>query len=304
MTLTENSITEFPTLTPPTSRRKTRRRSAQPSGKRPPAWMYIIILALTAFFIGPFLWLVLAALKTPAEWASLPIRILPEEAQWGNFVAALTDMNFIGYAGNSLFIATTYSLLITLSSAAVGFGFARLRAPGKNFLFLIVLATMMIPQILTLLPTYIMFARIGVLNTYWPWVLWGLAASPYMVFLFRQYFSSLPKELEDAAIIDGAGWFRIFATIFLPLSRPILITSFLLSFTWTWGDYIAPALLLDLDRTTLAVAITAFYQDPNGNTIPTVQAAAAVMYIIPVLLIFFFAQRYFVQSNVSSGIKG
>lgn len=304
MTLTENSITEFPTLTPPTPRKGKKSKGSGSSGKRPPAWIYIIILALTAFFIGPFLWLVLAALKTPAEWASLPIRILPEEAQWSNFVAAFTDMNFIGYAGNSLFIATTYSVLITLSSAAVGFGFARLRAPGKNFLFLIVLATMMIPQILTLLPTYIMFARIGLLNTYWPWVLWGLAASPYMVFLFRQYFSSLPKELEDAAIIDGAGWFRIFATIFLPLSRPILITSFLLSFTWTWGDYIAPALLLDLDRTTLAVAITAFYQDPNGNTIPTVQAAAAVMYIIPVLLIFFFAQRFFVQSNVSSGIKG
>ncbi|MFB7894577.1 carbohydrate ABC transporter permease [Microbacterium sp. NPDC056044] len=303
MTLTENSITEFPTLTPPTSRRR-KKANRSASGKRPSAWLYIIILALTAFFIGPFLWLVLAALKTPAEWASLPIQILPEQPQWNNFVDALTDMDFIGYAGNSLFIATTYSVLITLSSAAVGFGFARLRAPGKNFLFLIVLATMMIPQILTLLPTYIMFARIGLLNTYWPWVLWGLAASPYMVFLFRQYFSSLPKELEDAAIIDGAGWFRIFATIFLPLSRPILITSFLLSFTWTWGDYIAPALLLDLDRTTLAVAITAFYLDPNGNAIPTVQAAAAVMYIIPVLLIFFFAQRYFVQSNVSSGIKG
>jgi len=305
MTLTENSITEFPTLTSPSRRkRKKADRSTSGSGKRPSAWIYIIAIALTAFFIGPFLWLLLAALKTPAEWASLPIQILPEEAQWSNFTDALTDMNFIGYAGNSLFIATTYSVLITLSSAAVGFGFARLRAPGKNFLFLIVLTTMMIPQILTLLPTYIMFSRIGLINTYWPWVLWGLAASPYMVFLFRQYFSSLPKELEDAAIIDGAGWFRIFATIFLPLSRPILITSFLLSFTWTWGDYIAPALLLDLDRTTLAVAITAFYQDPNGNTIPTVQAAAAVMYIIPVLLIFFFAQRYFVQSNVSSGIKG
>ena len=289
----------------PAARRTPRRRNVLTNAKkRPTAWTYILILALTAFFVGPFIWLVLAALKTPAEWASLPISILPEEAQWNNFVSALTDMNFIGYAGNSLFVATTYSVLITLSSAAVGFGFARLRAPGKKALFMVVLATMMIPQILTLLPTYVMFARIGLLNTYWPWVLWGLAASPYMVFLFRQFFSSLPKELEDAAIIDGAGWFRIFAPIFLPLSRPILITSFLLSFTWTWGDYIAPALLLDLDRTTLAVAITAWYQDPNGNVIPTIQAAAAVMYIIPVLLIFFFAQRYFVQSNVSSGIKG
>ena len=281
----------------------TRGRTRRGSTRRPGA-IYVLILALSVFFVGPFIWLVLAALKTPAEWASLPIHILPSQAQWNNFVDALTQMNFFGYMGNSLFLSTTYSVLITLSSAAVGFGFARLRAPGKGALFIILLSTMMIPQILTLLPTYVMFSQIGLINTYWPWVLWGLAASPYMVFLFRQFFAAIPRELEDAAIIDGAGWLRIFATIFLPLSRPVLITSFLLSFTWNWGDYIAPALLLDLDHTTLAVAITAFYQDPHGNVIPTLQAAGAVMYIVPVLLIFFFAQRYFIRSTVSSGIKG
>lgn len=284
--------------------RPKRRGRIGSTSKRPPATIYIICLLLAVFFIGPFIWLVLAALKTPAEWAALPIKILPEEPQWENFVTAVTSMDFLAYTGNSLFLATTYSVLITLSSAAVGFGFARLRAPGKKALFIIVLATMMIPQVLTLLPTYMVFSRIGLINTYWPWVLWGLAASPYMIFLFRQFFSTLPRELEDAAIIDGAGWFRIFATIFLPLSRPVLITSFLLSFTWTWGDYIAPALLLNLDNTTLSVAITAWYRDPVGNTIPTLQAAGAVLYIIPVLLIFFFAQRYFVQSNVGSGLKG
>lgn len=294
MTLTTHRPKPSAAVAPPSTRRK----------KRTPASIYILILALTAFFVGPFLWLVLAALKTPAEWASYPVKIFPDEAQWSNFTDALTQMNFVGYAGNSLFLATTYSVLITLSSAAVGFGFARLRAPGKGALFFVLLSTMMIPSILTLLPTYTLFSKIGLVNTYWPWVLWGLAASPYMVFLFRQFFASIPRELEDAAIIDGAGWFRIFAQIFLPLSRSVLITSFILSFTWTWGDYIAPALLLDIDHTTLAVAITAWYQDPNGNVIPTVQAAAAIMYILPVLLIFFVMQRYFVRSTVSSGVKG
>ena len=284
--------------------RKAQKAEKGRKDKRPPAVLYVLILLLAVFFIGPFLWLVLAALKTPAEWASFPIQILPEKAQWVNFVDALTQMDFLAYTVNSLFLATTYSVLITISSATVGFGFARLRAPGKKVLFLILLSTMMIPQILTLLPTYVLFSQIGLVNTYWPWILWGLAASPYMVFLFRQFFSSLPRELEDAAIMDGAGWFRIFVQIFLPLSRPVLITSFLLSFTWTWGDYIAPALLLDIDHTTLSVAITAWYQDPNGNTIPTVQAAAAVLYILPVLSIFFFAQRYFIRSNVSSSVKG
>ncbi|KRF21828.1 ABC transporter permease [Phycicoccus sp. Soil803] len=275
----------------------------KPRPKDRQVWAYVAILVFSAFFVGPFLWLVLAALKTPAEWGSQP-SILPEHAQWNNFTSALNDMDFIGYAGNSMFLALTYAILITLSSAAVGFGFARFRAPGKKALFLVVISTMMIPQILTLLPTYVLFSRIGLINTYWPWVLWGLAASPYLVFLFRQFFAAIPRELEDAAIVDGAGWLRIFVQIFLPLSRPVLITSFLLSFTWVWGDYIAPALFLDLDRTTLSVAITAWYQDPHGNVIPTVQAAAATLYILPVLLIFFFTQRYFIRSSLGSGVKG
>jgi multiple sugar transport system permease protein len=265
---------------------------------------YVLLMGLAVLFVGPVGWLLLAALKTRAEWAAVPTHILPREPQWGNFVQALTDINFAAYAANSFFLSTVYALLVTATSAAVGFGFARLRGRGKRALFVVVLSTMMLPQILTLLPTYVLFSRIGLVNTYWPWVLWGLAASPYLVFLFRQFFAAIPSELEDAAIIDGCGWARTFVQIFLPLSRPVLVTSFLLSFTWTWGDYIAPALLLDVDHTTLSVAITAWYRDPHGNALPTVQAAAAALYVVPVLLIFLFAQRYFIRSVVSSGIKG
>jgi len=296
------------TTTMPTAPLPTATKTSPPGHpvgrKRRPGWIYILILALTAFFIGPFIWLILAALKTPGEWTAVPTQILPSEPQWNNFVAAVTEMDFAAYTANSMFLATIYSVLITLSSAFAGFGFARLKAPGKKVMFIILMSTMMLPAILTQLPTYVMFSQIGLLNTYWPWVLWGLAASPYMVFLFRQFFTTLPKELEDAAIIDGAGWGRIFFSIFLPLSRPVLLTSFLLSFTGAWSDYIGPAMFLDLDRTTLAVAITAYYQDPAGNIIPTVQAAAAVLYIVPVLVIFFVFQRYFIRSSVSSGVKG
>jgi len=289
--------------TEPTEENKSR-PTRWPGRRRRPSSIYILILILAAFFVGPFIWLVLAALKTPEEWTAIPTQLLPSEPQWNNFVAAVTEMDFAAYTMNSLFLSTIYSVLITLSSAAVGFGFARLRAPGKRALFVVLISTMMLPNILTQLPTYVMFSRIGLINTYWPWVLWGLAASPFMVFLFRQFYSTLPLELEDAAIVDGAGWGRIFFSIFLPLSRSILLTSFLLSFTWAWSDYIAPAIFLDLDRTTLAVAITAWYQDPAGNVIPTVQAAAAVLYIVPVLLIFFVFQRYFIRSSVGSGVKG
>jgi multiple sugar transport system permease protein len=277
--------------------------STRPRYRLSTAGLYIL-LGLAVLFAGPIGWLMLAALKSREEWAALPAKILPGDAQWENFTHALTDINFVAYTANSLFLSTVYALLVTTTSALVGFGFARLRGRGKHALFLVVLSTMMLPQILTLLPTYVLFARIGLVNTYWPWVLWGLAASPYLVFLFRQFFAAIPRELEDAAIIDGCGWLRMFVRIFLPLSWPALITSFLLSFTWTWGDYIAPALLLDVDHTTLSVAITSWYRDPRGNAIPTVQAAAAALYMVPVLLIFLFAQRYFIRSVVTSGIKG
>jgi multiple sugar transport system permease protein len=186
----------------------------------------------------------------------------------------------------------------------VGFGFARLRGRGGNVLFTIVIATMMIPSIATLIPTYILFSRIGIVGTYWPWVLWGLAGTPYLIFLFRQFFTAIPIELEDAAIIDGCGWWRIFSRIFLPLARPVILTSLLLSFTWAWGDFLAPALLLNINNTTLAVATAVGYLDPRGNGILTIQAAGAILYILPVLFIFLFAQRYFIGSALGSGVKG
>jgi multiple sugar transport system permease protein len=269
-----------------------------------PARTYILLMVLACAFAGPFLWLLLAALKTQQEWAAVPAGVLPDQAQWANFEQAVTQIDFLAYTANSLFLSTVYAVLITISSAMVGFGFARLRAPGKRFWFMVLLSTMMLPQVLTLIPTYMLFSRLGLVGTYWPWMLWGLAAAPFLVFLFRQFFAGIPSELEDAAILDGCSYRRIFAQIFLPLSRPVLITSFLLSFTWAWGDYLGPALFLDIDNTTLAVAITQSYRDPHGSYLATVQAAAAALYVVPVVAIFLFAQRHFVRSVVTSGVKG
>lgn len=271
--------------------------------RRNPAVLYLVLIVLAGLFLGPFVWLVLAALKTKPEWVALPTHVLPAHAQWGNFGDALTLVNFPAYTVNSLFLSGMYAVLVTLFSALVGFGFARLRGPGRQSLFVVILATMMLPQILTVIPTYVLFSRAGLVNTYWPWVLWGMGTSPYLVFLFRQFFSAIPVELEDAAILDGLGYGRIFLRIFLPLSRPALLTSFLISFVWIWGDYISPALFLDSGKSTLSVALTQ-YLDPHGNPIDTVQAAAASLYILPVLILFMFAQRYFIRSVVASGVKG
>ncbi len=266
--------------------------------------LYIILMLLVILFVAPFIWLIITALKDPSELAAYPIHWLPAHVQWGNFSQALTMINFLAYATNSLLLSTIYALLVTFTSAMVGFGFARLKGWGKRPLFLVMLSTLMLPQILTVIPTYVLFARIGLIDTYWPWVLWGLGSSPFLSFLFRQFFSSIPVELEEAAILDGCGSFRLFLQIFLPLSLPSIATAVVLSFTSVWGDYITPSLFLSQNNTTLAVAMSQGYTNTNGFPLNNVIAAGAVLYVIPVIILFFFAQRYFVSGIVTSGLKG
>ncbi|WP_353808534.1 carbohydrate ABC transporter permease [Agromyces sp. SYSU T00194] len=292
----------MPEVRPP--RRRSRRSSDGQPGQKATAYTYVGVIIAIALFGIPFIWIVLTALASPAKLTEGPAALLDVEPYWQNFVDAVTMIDFAAYAMNSLFISSVFAVLTTATSATVGFAFARLRGRGRNLLFGIVLSTMLIPSIATLIPTYVLFARVGLVGTYWPWVLWGLAGTPYLIFLFRQYFSSIPLELEDAAIIDGAGWIRTYVLIFLPLSRPILLTSLILSFTWTWGDYLAPALLLDYNNTTLSVATAAGYLDPRGNGLITVQAAGALLYLVPIVVVFLVAQRYFMGSALSSGVKG
>ncbi len=266
--------------------------------------LYILLLGLAVIFAGPFFWLFTIAIKTPADMATFPVEIFPPQPLWHDFVTALTSINFVAYAGNSLIISSIYGVLVTFSSALVGFGFARLKGPGKKGLFLVMLSTIMLPNIVTLIPTYILFSHLNMIDTFWPWVLWGLASAPFLVFLFRQFFSTIPVELEEAAILDGCGYGRIFLLIFLPLSLPVIVTAFLIAFTGVWGDYITPALLLNQDHTTLAVALSTGYVDAHGLALPNVQAAGTLFYIIPEILVFIVAQRYFVRGIVTSGLKG
>jgi ABC-type glycerol-3-phosphate transport system permease component len=260
-------------------------------------------MALAVLFVAPFVWLIITALKTPEEIVAFPVHLWPSQLAWQNFVQALTLVNFSAYAANSAILATINASLTTISSALVGFGFARLKGWGKRPLFAVMLSTMMVPSIVTAIPTYVLFARLGLVNTYWPWVLWGLTSSPYLVFLYRQFFSAIPSELEEAAILDGCGYGAIFWRIFLPLSIPVMVTAFLLSFTYVWGDYVMPTLFLSQNNTTLAVAISAGYSDAHGNALPNVQAAGALLYLLPEMVIFFFAQRYFVRGIITSGLK-
>ncbi|ADI04442.1 binding-protein-dependent transport systems inner membrane component [Streptomyces bingchenggensis BCW-1] len=265
--------------------------------------VYMVLVALLVLFLSPFGWLAITALKDVGELRALPIHWWPHHPSLGNFQEALTRIPYLAYARNSLTIATIYSVLVTLASAWAGYGFARLDAPGKRVIFGLLMSTMMLPAVITLIPTYLVFAKFNLLNTYMPWVLWGLCGAPYLIFLFRQFFSNMPKELEEAAIVDGCGHIRIFWRIFLPQSWPVIATSLILSFSWTWGDYIAPALLLDSDRTTLAVKLATGYVNEHGAQLSNLVAAGAVMYVVPVLVLFLIMQRGFVSGISTSGLK-
>ncbi|MBC2906501.1 ABC transporter permease subunit [Streptomyces cupreus] len=265
--------------------------------------LYTVLVVITGLMLGPFGWLVITGLKTTPELAASPVHWLPDKIQWHNFADAFTQIDFLGYARNSLIISLIYATLVTLSSAWVGFGFARLSAPGKKVLFGVLIGSMMLPQMITLFPTYLIFAKLGMVDTYWPWVLWGLSAAPYLVFLFRQFFAGMPRELEEAAIVDGCGYTGIFWRIFLPQSWPVLTASFVIAFTWSWGDFIAPMLLLSSDRTTLSVALMTSYVTPSGLPVNNLLAAGSVMYVVPILLIFLVAQRGFVAGMSTSGLK-
>jgi multiple sugar transport system permease protein len=265
------------------------------------AAIYTVLTVVSVLFVVPLLWLLSIAFKNAGELSSAAW--LPHSLRWANFHDALTLIPFGRYALTSLLLATVQGALATLSSAMVGFGFARLRARGKRPLFLVVVATLMLPQIVTLIPTYLIFARIHLIYTYWPWVLWGLGGSAFLIFLFRQTFTSMPMDLEDAAIIDGCGYFRIFATIFLPLAKAVTAAGFILSFTAAWGDFIAPSLFLSQDQTTLAVGLSNGYQTSAGTPLNNALAAGAILYILPVLLLFMVAQRAFIGGFMTSGLK-
>jgi multiple sugar transport system permease protein len=264
----------------------------------------IALIVLAIVFLVPLAWLFLVAIKTLGELAAVPIRILPENPQWHNFHDAVTVFSWFTYAWHSVFLSSLFGALTVCSSAVVGFGFARLRGFGKNFLFMLMLSTVMLPPIATLIPTFIIFSKIGLIYTYWPWVLWGLGSSPFFSFLFRQFFASIPIELEEAALLDGCGYIRIFWQVFLPLSKAVMAVVFLLSFQGVWSDFITPQLLLDIDHTTLAVGVAIGYVDPTGTIEPNLMAAGALLYALPVMVLFILLQRFLVQGIVTTGLKG
>lgn len=262
------------------------------------------LLIAAALFMIPVLWLLMSTLKAEGEYVAYPVRFFPQEPQFVNYYKALTLIPFFTYIGHSLFLASAYTALVQFTSALAGFAFARIPARGKQALFTIVLATMMVPGIVTVIPQFVVYSQIGLTGTWWPWILWGLASQPFHIFLFRQFFLSIPVELEEAAEVDGCGAFRIFWQIFIPNSWGAVAASSIFSFQWVWGDWFYPIIFLKDENTTLAVKLATGYMDPEGHRLVTPSMAAVVLYVLPLIVVFFLAQKHIVQGIVTTGLKG
>ena len=266
---------------------------------------YALLILTSLILIAPVFFMVVSSLKVDAEYLTFPIRVFPSTPQWQNYQRVFTLTPFVQVALRTAVLALTTATLSAFISSLVGFAFARYGdVKGNKQLFGLVIAMLIVPFIVILIPQFILFARLKLTNTYWPWILGALAGSPYNIFMFRQFFLNFPKELEDAAEIDGCNPFQMYWKIFLPNSTPVIATVMIFGFMYVWGDYLMPAIYLNANKTLLGVTLATAFKNPQGFELKTISLAASVIYILPMIIVFFFGQKHILKGVVTSGLKG
>lgn len=268
------------------------------------AVVYLLLIGGSLLFVLPLLWMITTALKPLSEVYIFPPEFIPHTFLWQNFPVAWTARNFGRYFLNTSFITVWVLVGVLGSSTLCAFGFARLRFIGRDILFVCVLATMMLPGAVTLIPTYILFKLLAWLDSFKPLIIpaW-FGGGAFNIFLLRQFFLTLPVELEDSARIDGASTFGTFWQIFLPLSKPALAVVAVFTFQNVWNDFLGPLIYLNSpNKFTLALGIYSFIGE--YNTQENLMMAVALIMVIPVIVVFFLSQRQLVEGVVMTGIKG
>lgn len=265
------------------------------------ALLYVVVAIGGAIFAIPFVWMVRTAVMPMWQIYIFPPQWIPAELVFDNF--RIQGLPFNRWFLNSAIIVMLNIVRAVTASSIVGFAFARVRFPGRDALFLVVLATMMLPGQVTLIPTYLLFSRLGWLDTYLPLFLRASIADPFHVFMLRQFFRTLPRELDDAARIDGCSLFGIYWRIALPQSLPALGVLCIFEFTYNWNSFVLPLIYLNsVNKFPVALGLRLMqgqYRTNMGSMM-----AGALMAVTPILAIFFVAQRYFVQGIVITGLKG
>ena len=264
--------------------------------------LYLLCVGLGIIFLLPFIWLVSTSFKTNSQIFVFPPQWIPNPVVWKNYIMAVTRIPFFLYFKNTLIIVISSVIGIALSSSIVAYGFSRIEFPGREVFFFIVLSTMMIPFPVTMIPLYIMFRRIGWLNTYNTLIIPCFFGAPFFIFLLRQFFRTIPRDLSDAAKIDGCSEFGIYAKIILPLSKPALAVTIIFQFLWTWNDFLGPLIYLyDQEKYTLALGLRLFQSAHQVEW--SYLMAASTLFILPTIILFFFTQRFFVEGINLTGMK-
>ncbi|WP_318615252.1 carbohydrate ABC transporter permease [Sporosarcina sp. YIM B06819] len=287
-----NTVTEVPVYIPQVKKRKI-------SGGKIGKYLVIILVSLT--MVLPFVWMLSASLKAETEIFGFPIKWIPETFQWDNYTKVWTTVPFGLYYLNTLKIAVITTILVVINSSLAGYAFAKIKFPERNRLFFIYIATMMIPYQVMMIPQFMLMSKLGLVNSHWALIILG-TFSPFGVFLFRQFFLSIPDELLEAARIDGLSEFGIYWRIVLPLSKPAIATLVIFSFMHAWNDFLGPLIYLTSDRLyTLQLGIQHFITE--YNTEYSLLMAAAVSAIVPTIIVYFLAQDHFIKGVANTGIK-
>lgn len=266
--------------------------------------IFILLVAIGIVMVLPFAWMLSTALKARGAEFSYPPQLIPRPAHWENFGEALTVLPFHLFFRNTIIITASNVVGTLIVASMAAYAFARVRFFARNIWFGVVLATMMIPSAVTMVPNYVIMSRIGWVDTFLPLIVPAiLGGGAFYIFVLRQFFSGIPKELDEAAIMDGAGHIRILTRIILPLSKPALASVAVLNFIGHWNEFLYALIYLNtMEKKTLALGLRMF--QARYETSWNLMMAASAVVILPVLLVFFWAQRYFVEGVALSGLNG
>jgi ABC-type glycerol-3-phosphate transport system permease component len=267
--------------------------------------VYLILLVGAVPMVFPFLWMLSTALKTPPQLLEFPPILIPSPFDWSNFATALQTLPFGRFLRNTLIIEVFVIIGGLISNTLVAYGFARLRFPGRDLLFFLVISTIIIPWMVRLVPLYLLFNQLGWVNSFLPLVVPAFFGTPFDIFLLRQFFRSIPDDLSDAARIDGANELQILTRLILPLSKPVLAAVVIFTFQNVWDDFVYPLVFLhDQQLKTVALGLYDFIAIDPFATPWHLLMAASVLVVLPVLLLFAAFQRYFIQGITLTGVKG
>ena len=270
--------------------------------------LYLIAIVTAIMFSLPFFWTLGSSLKSMQEIFLFPPTMFPATPHWQNYADVFRLAPFLRFIGNTIFITAFAMAGQILSASAVAYGFSRFRFPGREGLFFVVLSTMMLPWQVTIVPTFLLFRYLGWINTFLPLIVPSFfGGGAFYIFLLRQFFTSIPRDLDEAAKIDGASSVRIFWSIILPLAKPAIATVAIFAFIEHWNEFIGPLIYLNSpDKFTVSIGLRHFTSNPFSDNEPreAILMAASLIVATPPLILFFSAQKFFVRGIVTTGIKG